>query len=157
MQNFFQVSKFSDFYRITLSRVRHNHTISTSPSIWAPNEEQLVPFLITLVHVCWGWDVNAWPPASFVLLVLITCIINVINATATDYITMTVEKALHKLTWSKLLQDNFCNEDAVWTVEYIWATTRQNQQNGCAPSQDSDKPGHPPSLIRVFAVRSMGS
>ena len=25
------------------------------------------------------------------------------------------------------------------------------------PSEDSDPPGHPPSLIRVFAVRSMGS
>ena len=25
----------------------------------------------------------------------------------------------------------------------------------CAPSEDSDQPGHPPSLIRVFAVRSM--
>ena len=27
----------------------------------------------------------------------------------------------------------------------------------CAPSEDSDQPGHPPSLIRVFAVRSKGS
>ena len=27
----------------------------------------------------------------------------------------------------------------------------------CAPSEDSDQPGHPPSLIRVFAVRFMGS
>ena len=35
----------------------------------------------------------------------------------------------------------------------IWATTWQNQQNECAPSEDSDQPGHPPSLIRVFAVR----
>ena len=26
-----------------------------------------------------------------------------------------------------------------------------------APSEDSDQPGHPPSLIRVFAVRSKGS
>ena len=26
-----------------------------------------------------------------------------------------------------------------------------------APSEDSDQPGHLPSLIRVFAVRSMGS
>ena len=26
-----------------------------------------------------------------------------------------------------------------------------------APSEDSDQPGHPPSLIRVFAVRLMGS
>ena len=25
----------------------------------------------------------------------------------------------------------------------------------CAPSEDSDQPGHPPSLIRVFAVRTM--
>ena len=28
-----------------------------------------------------------------------------------------------------------------------------NQQNDCAPNEDSDQPGHPPSLIRVFAVR----
>ena len=27
----------------------------------------------------------------------------------------------------------------------------------CAPSEDSDQPGHPPILIRVFAVRSVGS
>ena len=27
----------------------------------------------------------------------------------------------------------------------------------CAPSKDSDQPGHLHSLIRVFAVRSMGS
>ena len=32
-----------------------------------------------------------------------------------------------------------------------------NQQNECAPSKDSDQPGYPPSLIRVFAMRSMGS
>ena len=25
------------------------------------------------------------------------------------------------------------------------------------PSEDSDQPGHPPSLIRVFALRSMGN
>ena len=31
--------------------------------------------------------------------------------------------------------------------------TWQNQQSGCASSEDSDQPGHPPSLIRVFAVR----
>ena len=27
----------------------------------------------------------------------------------------------------------------------------------CAPSEDSDQPGHPPSLIRVFGVCSVGS
>ena len=31
-----------------------------------------------------------------------------------------------------------------------------NQQNECAFSEDSDQPGHPPSLIRVFAVHSFG-
>ena len=36
---------------------------------------------------------------------------------------------------------------------YIWGATRQNQQSECAPSEDSDQPGHSPSLIRVFAVR----
>ena len=38
-----------------------------------------------------------------------------------------------------------------------WASLSQNQQNDFAPSEDSDQPGHPPSLIRVFDVRSMGS
>ena len=37
------------------------------------------------------------------------------------------------------------------------ATTWQNKRNECAPSEDSDHSGHPPSLIRVFAMRSMGS
>ena len=26
----------------------------------------------------------------------------------------------------------------------------------CAPSEDSDQPGHSPSVIRVFAMRSVG-
>ena len=38
----------------------------------------------------------------------------------------------------------------------IWAVSRQNQQNDCTPSEDSDQPGHPPSLIRVFAMGSEG-
>ena len=32
-----------------------------------------------------------------------------------------------------------------------------NQKNECAPSEDSDQPGHLPSLIKVFAMRSMDS
>ena len=40
-----------------------------------------------------------------------------------------------------------------WIPEQIWAASWQNQQNEHAPSEDSDQPGHPPSLIRVFAVR----
>ena len=32
-------------------------------------------------------------------------------------------------------------------------TNTQNNKMACAPSKGSDQPGHPPSLIRVFAVR----
>ena len=31
----------------------------------------------------------------------------------------------------------------------IWAATWQNQQNECAPSEDSDQPGHLPSPISL--------
>ena len=37
--------------------------------------------------------------------------------------------------------------------KYIWAATWENQQSEFAPNEDSDQPGHPPSLIRIFAVR----
>ena len=40
----------------------------------------------------------------------------------------------------------------VWLLLHIWATSWKNQQSDCAPSEDSDQPGRPPSLIRVFAV-----
>ena len=41
----------------------------------------------------------------------------------------------------------------------IWSEPPQDKTNKmiCAPNEDSDQPGHPPSLIRAFAVRSMGS
>ena len=39
----------------------------------------------------------------------------------------------------------------------LWAATWQNHESEYALSEDSDQPGHPPSLIRVFAVRLMGS
>ena len=35
----------------------------------------------------------------------------------------------------------------------LWAATWQNQQCGCAPSEDSDQHDHPSSLIRVFDTR----
>ena len=34
----------------------------------------------------------------------------------------------------------------------IWAVSWQNQQSDCAPIEDSDQSGHPPTLIRVFAI-----
>ena len=39
---------------------------------------------------------------------------------------------------------NFCGEAN-------WAASWQNQQCGYALSEDSDQPGHPPSLIKIFA------
>ena len=33
----------------------------------------------------------------------------------------------------------------------------KTNEMACAPNEDSDQPGNPPSLIRVFAVRLMGS
>ena len=36
------------------------------------------------------------------------------------------------------------------TLENKWTASWENQQSGCAPSED--QPGHPPSLIRVFTV-----
>ena len=44
-------------------------------------------------------------------------------------------------------------KDTDQCVGGIWATTWQNQQNEYGPSEDSDQPGHSPSLIRAFAVR----
>ena len=40
-----------------------------------------------------------------------------------------------------------------WPVTTTWAASWQNQQCGCAPSNYSDQPWQPPSLIRVFTVR----
>ena len=45
--------------------------------------------------------------------------------------------------WRRLTQREY---------EYKWAATWQNQQSDCAPSEDSDQPWHPSSLIRVFTV-----
>ena len=42
--------------------------------------------------------------------------------------------------------------ELVETNNITWATTWQNKQSDCAPSEDSDQPGHPLNLIRVFAV-----
>ena len=33
----------------------------------------------------------------------------------------------------------------------------KKKKTACAPSEDSGQPGHPPSLIRVFAWHSTGS
>ena len=53
----------------------------------------------------------------------------------------------------QVIYRNTCSTNCTCIYILIWAVTWQNQQSECAPSEDSDQPGHPPSLIRVFAVR----
>ena len=36
---------------------------------------------------------------------------------------------------------------AFMIIKSIWAATWQNQQNECAPSEDSDQPGHPHYIV----------
>ena len=46
----------------------------------------------------------------------------------------------------------------IWTCIYIQQLLHdKTNKMTCAPSEDSDQTGHPPSLIRVFAEYSMGS
>ena len=40
-----------------------------------------------------------------------------------------------------------------WVYQFIWAAHDRTNKMACAPSEDSDQPGHPSSLIRVFVVR----
>ena len=64
-----------------------------------------------------------------------------------------------KVTWS-----NLCKQ-ALSSIELVHHQDRskyeprhdKTQQNECAPSEDSDQPGHLPNLIRVSTEHSVGS
>ena len=56
------------------------------------------------------------------------------------------EQAGLSLTWSHNSEGRFCYDVAQTN---IWATIWQNQQNECAPSEDSDQTGRMPSLISL--------
>ena len=43
----------------------------------------------------------------------------------------------------------WCHQAGAHHWNHIWAASWQNQQNDCAPSEDSDQPGHLPSLISL--------
>ena len=71
-----------------------------------------------------------------------------------------IEKFLEKIFLDVKSMSASCKMGIIKTEKFeisIWAASWQNQQNDFAPSEDSDQPGHPPSLIRVFAVWSIGS
>ena len=49
---------------------------------------------------------------------------------------------------------NNSDSNILWnTQENTWAVIWQNQQSECAPSEDSDQPGHPPNLISLRCQR----
>ena len=54
----------------------------------------------------------------------------------------------------KIIPKLLPNTRLIFTYELQYDKTNEM---ACAPSEDSDQPGHPPSLIRVFAVHLMGS
>ena len=75
----------------------------------------------------------------------------------------TFSSVINKSVWFAVLalkspskQNAKTDESAVnlaISFSIIWAASWQNQQCDCAHSEDSDQPGHSPSLIRVFTVR----
>ena len=60
----------------------------------------------------------------------------------------------YHLTYCTLCGSNFINK-ATEALIYEPAHDKTIKLT-CMPSEDSDQPGHPPSLIKVFAVLSMG-
>ena len=48
-------------------------------------------------------------------------------------------------------------KNSCYMLNFIEPPHDKTNKMACAPSEDSDQLGHPPSLIRVFAVRSVGS
>ena len=67
------------------------------------------------------------------------------------------EELTRNLNKTMMENYNFDSKITMAVDEMQIEVTRQNHQNECAPSEDSDQPGHRPSLIRVFAVRSLVS
>ena len=51
------------------------------------------------------------------------------------------------------MDDRTISRILVASMNLVDATISEPRQSDCAPSEDSDQPGYPPSLIRVFAVR----
>ena len=52
------------------------------------------------------------------------------------------------------MKDHYNNDVNIRKFKHFknWAASWQNQKIECAPSEDSDQPGYPLSLIRVFTV-----
>ena len=59
-----------------------------------------------------------------------------------------------KLAWKSSYLTKTIKGSAACHHKKLWEPPHdKTNKMACAPSEDSDQPGHPPSLIRVFAVR----
>ena len=56
-------------------------------------------------------------------------------------------------SFSRLVVQRVGKSDGKLTRKAFEPPHDKTNKVACAPSEDSDQPGHPPSLIRVFAVR----
>ena len=56
------------------------------------------------------------------------------------------------LMWLIRAQLSFSSPAIIQTIPRFEPHRDKTNKMACAPSEDSDQPGHPPSLIRVFAV-----
>ena len=89
--------------------------------------------VIRLMRGCCGWDMEFY-----------SILINALSSLLCQYIGMLLSQ------WSIF--------NSFWEVYIlVWACAWQNQQNNMCAQRRLRSAGHPPSLIRVFAVRSMDS
>ena len=110
--------------------------------------------LIRLVG-CPGWSESSL--CVHIILLVLSCrgsiffwnklLIYLLHSKVTCY------SMLENVLWRICLTDGRLKDCSLRHILITWAATWQNQQNECTPSEDSDQPGHPPSLNRVFAVR----
>ena len=83
---------------------------------------------------------------------ILRCSFISIGQTLLSYRLLLFNRLLNLLSISYLLAVFKCKYKQN-NQSFKWAMTCQNRQNVFAPSKNSGQPGHPPRLIRAFAVR----
>ena len=89
-----------------------------------------------------GRYINAVPSLADVKLIDDIC----------DFVNLVKQKAWNKYEVHR--KSSNCDNHFIYdTGKFIEPPHDKTNKMTCAPSEDSDQPGHSPSLIRVFAVR----
>ena len=119
-----------------------------------PNEEQLVPFLTALVYMSRpGIEpiTSRSPGRTFYLLSYRGRWSHNVSYSIDIFCRSLVTRISHKV-W--IYQPRFywvCSWAAVIQTTRKWAATWQNQQSDCAPTENSDQPGHQADLSLRWA------